>query len=115
MGHLFSIGDLSEGMKTVIAVRSGIPAQSGLRKPTDRFSGEAVDRLDPAAFAELSRPERYALNRKLTDSFDWLEPEDWDPGDSRRKIWKNRLNRLNELTYIVGDLLDSDEDRRVAI
>ena len=108
---LLSIRDLGDDMKTVIAIRSGMPALSGLRKPADLFSGEEIDRLDPAAFAELSRAELHALKRKLSDSFDWLESGDWNLGDPRWKEWENRLDRLNILMDVVGELLYSDEDR----
>ena len=115
MVGLFSIRDLGDGMKTVIAIRSGISNLSGLRKPTDLFSGEEIDRLDPAAFAGMNRPELYVLKRKLSDSFDWLESGDWDLGDPRWKEWENRLDRLNVLTGVVDDLLYSYEDRWDAI
>ena len=108
---VLSIRDLGDGMKTVIAIRSGMPALSGLRKPANLFSGEEIDQLDPAVFAGMSRPELYAMKRKLSDSFDWLESGDWALGDPRWKIWENRLDRLNELTDVVDDLLYSDEDR----
>ena len=112
---MLSIRDLGNDMKTVIAIRSGMPALSGLRKPADLFSGEEIDRLDPAAFAGMNRPELYALRRKLSASFDWLESGDWDLGDPRWKEWENRLDRLNELTGVVDDLLYSYEDRWDAI
>ena len=115
MEGLLSIRDLGDGMKTVIAIRSGVSNLSGLRKPADLFSGEEIDRLDPAAFAEMGRAELHALKRKLSDSFDWLESGDWDLGDPRWKAWENRLDRLNELTDIVDELLYSDEDRWDAI
>ena len=110
-----SIRDLGDGMKTVIAIRSGVSNLSGLRKPADLFSGEEIDRLDPAAFAEMGRAELHALKRKLSDSFDWLESGDWNLGDPRWKEWENRLVRLNELTGVVDDLLYSYEDRWDAI
>ena len=59
----------------------GMSALSGLRKPANLFSGEEIDQLDPAAFAGMSRPELYAMKRKLSDSFDWLESGDWALGD----------------------------------
>ena len=102
-------------MKTVIAIRSGISNLSGLRKPADLFTGEEIDRLDPAAFAEMSRAELHALKRKLSDSFDWLESGDWDLGDPRWREWENRLDRLNSMTELVDGLLYSDEDRWDAI
>ena len=95
MEGLLSIRDLGDGMKTVIAIRSGVSNLSGLRKPADLFSGEEIDRLDPAAFAEMGRAELHALKRKLSDSFDWPEPGDWNPGDSRWQEWENGLVRLN--------------------
>ena len=98
-------------MKTVIAIRSGMPDVLGMKRPADLFSGEEIDRLDPAAFTGMSRPELYVLKRKLSDSFDWLESGDWDLGDPRWKEWENRLDRLNELTGVVDDLLYSYEDR----
>ena len=115
MDGLFSIRDLGDDMKTVIAIRSGMPAVYGLRKPADLFTGEEIDQLDPAAFAEMGRPELHALKRKLSDSFDWLESGDWDLGDLRWKEWENRLDRLNVLTGVVDDLLYSYEDRWDAI
>ena len=102
-------------MKTVIAIRSGISNLSGLRKPADLFTGEEIDRLDPAAFAEMSRAELHALKRKLSDSFDWLESGEWDLGGPRWREWENRLDRLNSMTELVDGLLYSDEDRWDAI
>ena len=74
-------------MKTVIAIRSGISDLSGLRKPADLFTGEEIDRLDPAAFAGMNRPELHALKRKLSDSFDWNpETGTWEiPGGRNGK------------------------------
>ena len=110
MEGLLSIRDLGDGMKTVIAIRSGVSNLSGLRKPADLFSGEEIDRLDPAAFAEMGRAELHALKRKLSDSFDWLESGDWNLGDPRWKEWENRLVRLNVLMDVVDELLYSDEN-----
>lgn len=102
-------------MKTVIAIRSGMPDALGMKRPADLFSGEEIDRLEPAAFAEMSRAELHALKRKLSDSFDWLESGDWDLGDPRWKEWENRLNHLNALMDVVDELLASDGDRWDAI
>ena len=108
---LLSIRDLGDSMKTGIAIRSGMSALSGLRKPADLFSGEEIDGLDPAAFAEMSRAELHALKRKLSDSFDWLESGDWNLGDPRWKEWENRLDRLNELMAFVDEFLYAAEAR----
>ena len=110
-GGLLSVRDSGNGMKTVIAIRSGISDLSGLRKPADLFTGEEIDRLDPAAFAGMNRPELHALKRKLSDSFDWLESGNWDLGDPRWKEWENRLDRLNELMAYVDEYLYSAEAR----
>ena len=75
------------------------------------FTGEEIDRLDPAAFACMSRPELHALKRKLSDSFDWLESGNWDLGDPRWKEWENRLDRLNELMAFVDEFLYAAEAR----
>ena len=83
-GGLLSVRDSGNGMKTVIAIRSGISDLSGLRKPADLFTGEEIDRL---------------------------ESGNWDLGDPRWKEWENRLDRLNELMAYVDEYLYSAEAR----
>lgn len=96
-------------MKTAIMIRSGLSG-SRLKRPGDLFSGKEIDRLDPGAFAGLSRPELFALRRKLSDTFDWLDPGDCAVGSPEMLAWERRLDKLNDLMDAADEILNPEED-----
>ncbi len=96
-------------MKTVIAIRSGMPDVSGLRRPADLFSGEEIDRLDTEWFDGLSRAELIAMRRKLSDTFDWLDPGDCGIGSPEMLAWENRLDRLQDLMDNIDERLNPED------
>ncbi len=97
-------------MKTVIAIRSGISDTRVLKKPKDLFSGEEIDRLDRGQFAGIGRSELFALRRKLSDTFDWLDPGDCEIGSPKMLAWERRLDKLNDLLDAVDEILKPDEE-----
>ena len=97
-------------MKTVIAIRSGMPDVSRLRRPADLFSGEEIDRLDYGRFESLSRAELFAVRRKLSDTFDWLDPGDCGIGSPEMLAWERRLDRLQDLMDNIDERLNPEED-----
>lgn len=96
-------------MKTVIAIRSGLSEAYGLKRPAELFSGEEIDGLDSCAFAGMSRPELFALRRKLSDTFDWLDPGDCGIGSPEMLAWERRLDRLNDLMDNIDERLNPEE------
>ena len=90
-------------MKTKIMLRSGFP--SAFRdKAADVFSAEEIDRLDVWKLAGLDKAQLSALRQKLADTYDRLEPGDCGADPSGIKVWKKRLDKLNDLMEAVDEM-----------
>lgn len=96
-------------MKTVIMIRSGALPFSRLKQPSDLFSDEEIDQMDSGQFECMSRSELFALRRKLSDTFDWLDPGDCGIGSPEMLAWERKLDRLNDMMDAVDEILDADK------
>lgn len=97
-------------IKTMIVIQAGgLPDWKKYKKPADLFSAGEIDRLDERMFAGKSREELVLLRQKLSDSFDWLDTGDCDPGSPEWKDWERRLDRLSDLMDNIDGILNPEE------
>ena len=96
-------------MITIYAT-GNIPDFSGWEKPADLFSAEEIDALDAGMLSGMSREELAALWRKLSDSYDGLESGEWEEDDPRWAVFESRLEHICEITELIDEILDPDED-----
>ena len=87
-----------------------IPDFSGWEKPADLFSAEEIDALDAGMLSGMSREELAALWRKLSDTYDGLASGDWEEDDPRWAVFERRLEHISEITELIDEILDPDED-----
>ena len=96
-------------MVTIYAT-GNIPVFSGWEKPADLFSAEEIDALDAGMLSGKKREELAALRRKLSDTYDGLESGDWEEDDPRWAVFERRLEHISEITEMIDEILDPDED-----
>ena len=96
-------------MITIFAT-GNIPDFSGREKPADLFFAEEIDALDAGMLSGMNREELAALRRKLSDSYDGLESGDWEEDDPRWAVFERRLEHISEITEMIDEILDPDED-----
>jgi hypothetical protein len=99
---------LLSSMKTIIAINAGLPFFSGVKKPADLFSAEEIDCLDEEWLVGKSREELLALERRLSDTFDWLDNGDCEADSPEWTEWERRLDRLQELMDQIDESLNPD-------
>ena len=98
-------------METMIVIRAGgFPAGKKYKIPADLFSAAEIDRLDEQMFTGMSREQLLALRQKLSDTFEWLDSGDCDPGSPEWKAWERRLDKLGDLMEMADGILNPEEE-----
>lgn len=97
-------------METMIVIPAGgFPDWKKYKKPADLFSAAEIDRLDEQLFAGMSWEQLVRLRQKLSDSFDWLDTGDCDPGSPEWTAWERQLDKLGDLMEAVDGILNPEE------
>ena len=102
--------------REMVVIGNIVPEYRKRKARTNVFSAAEVDDLDPAMLSGKEREELSALQQKLFDTAEELDPGDCDPGDPGWELWEKRMDRLDLMMDAIDEMLfeeepeDEDED-----
>jgi len=96
------------GIQTAVVIGNIVPEFRKRKPRTNVFSAAEVDDLDPAMLAGMEREELSALQQKLFDTAEELDPGDCDPGDPGWELWEKRMDRLDLLMDAIDEMLEAE-------
>ena len=96
-------------VRDMVVITSGFPDFREKRKFGDLFSPEEIDVLDPGMLSGMSREQLVALRKKLSDTSDELDA-DCDPGTPEWALWERRMDKLDELSDRIDEILEPEDE-----
>ena len=96
-------------VRDMVVITSGFPDFREKRKFGDLFSPEEIDALDPGMLSGMSREQLVSLQKKLSVTLDELDA-DCDPGTPEWETWERRMDKLDELSDRIDEILEPEDE-----
>ena len=96
-------------VRNMVVITSGFPDFREKKKTGDLFSPDEIDALDPGMLSGMSREELVSLRKKLSDTSYELYA-DCDPGTPEWDLWEQRMDKLDELSDRIDEILEPEEE-----
>ena len=94
--------------REMVVIGNIVPEFRKRKARTNVFSAAEVDDLDPAMLSGKEREELSALQQKLFDTAEELDPGDCDPDDPGWELWEKRMDRLDLMMDTIDEMLEAE-------